>query len=64
MLLRRLCECEQVAARKEEYLEMRKEEGVGGGYRTGDTKDLAWSDSTFLNGTPVPHGPPAPWCAL
>ena len=40
MLFRRLCEYEQIAARKkkeEKYLGD-EEEGVGGGYRTGDTK--------------------------
>ena len=49
VLFRWVCEHEQIAARKrkeEEDLKMRKE-GVGGGYRTGDTNDPPWSNSTF-----------------
>ena len=49
VLFRRLCESEQIAARKkkeEEYHGI-EEEGVGGGYRTGDTKDPLCSNSTF-----------------
>ena len=70
MLFRRLCEYEQIAAKKkkeEEYFGNDKE-GVGGGYRTGDTKDpplvqfnlLKWNASYHM----VNHLPPAPWCEL
>ena len=45
VLFRRLCENEQIAARKkkeEEYLESRRKE-----LAVGDTKDPPWSNSTF-----------------
>ena len=49
VLFRRLCGYEQIAAKKkkEEEISGNEEEGVGGGYRTGDTKDPPWSNSTF-----------------
>ena len=50
VLFRRLCEYEQVTAREEEGgrgVSGNQEEGVGGGCRTGDTKDPPWSSSTF-----------------
>ena len=49
VLFRRLCEYEQIAAKEEQGREVSgiEEEGVGGGYRTGDTKDPPWSNSTL-----------------
>ena len=48
VLFRRLCENEQIAATEEGgIVSGDQDEGVGGGYRTGDTKDPPWSSPTF-----------------
>ena len=36
----------------------RPEEGVGGGYRTGDSKDPPWSSPAFKSRTTTSHGEP------
>ena len=48
VLFRRLCEYEQIAARKKkEGASGNKEEGLGGGHRAVDTKDPPWSTAAF-----------------
>ena len=48
VLFRRLCEYEQIAAKKKRGgVSGNKEEGVGGGDRNGDTKDPPWSSSNL-----------------